>query len=359
MTTSKYDLLDEVLAEAGEASFRRKQVLRALFVERRATFAENSTLPKALALRLEERFGPSFLELEQVERQIGGQADKLLFGMADGERCEAVHLLYRKGFHSYCVSSQVGCGYGCTFCSTGAIGLKRNMTADEMTDQILFFHLDGLPIDSISFMGMGEALSNPHFFRALEDLTNPDLFGLGARRITVSTIGLPKQMRRMTAEHPQVNLTLSLHSPFPDQRSEIMPINDRHPLDVVLDALDDHVAATNRKVYLAYVLMHGVNDSLDHADAVAELVRARPHPKGLYHVNLIRYNDATFVDDSIHASREARINAFVDRLREHGTKVTVRQSFGTDIDAACGQLYAEYDQRVRSVPVALRPSPVG
>jgi len=256
-----------------------------------------------------------------------------------GERIEAVRLHYERGWKSYCISTQCGCGFGCKFCATGTLGLKRNLTADEITDQLLYFHLQGHSLDSVSFMGMGEALANPHIFEALNLLTDPNLFGLGHRRITISTIGLLPGIDKLTREYPQVNLTFSLHSPFDDQRSELMPINDRYPVSDVLQALDRHIRQTGRKVYIAYLLLRGVNDSTGHAEAVAELLRGRGPGERLFHVNLIPYNSTEVTPESYRTSDAGQIERFVRTLKSKGVMTTVRTQFGSDINAACGQLY--------------------
>ena len=197
---------------------------------------------------------------------------------------------YKAGWESFCISSQCGCNFGCKFCATGDIGLKRNLTSDEITDQILYFHLQGHSIDSISFMGMGEALANVQVFDALNVLTDPALFALSPRRLSISTIGIIPNIKKLTQNYPQVNLTFSLHSPFNEQRSELMPINERYPLSDVMDTLDEHIRVTSRKVYIAYIMLHGVNDSIEHAKEVVNLLRGRYRSGNLYHVNIIRYN---------------------------------------------------------------------
>lgn len=345
MEPSKYQRIKEFLERRGEPSYRYRQILHAVFKARTPAFGDMTTLPGSLIKALEAEFGPGVLSLHVLEEQESPQATKVLFALDDGQRIETVHMQYRAGWHSYCVSSQVGCGFKCAFCATGTIGLKRNLTVSEITDQILHFHLRGDPIDSISFMGMGEALANQATFTALDVLHDQQLFDVGARRISVSTIGLPRGIRRLTEEFPQVNLTLSVHSPFDEQRSKLMPINESHPLASVLEEVDRHVAATNRKVYFAYVLLKSVNDSPEHARNLAGLVLDRPHPAGLYHVNLIRYNPAQNVGEDYEGADEARINEFFTILKLAGVHTTLRQSFGVEIDAACGQLYGKYAQR--------------
>jgi 23S rRNA (adenine-C8)-methyltransferase len=189
-----------------------------------------------------------------------------------------MHLQYKKSWSSFCISSQEGCGYACSFCATGKLGFKKNLTPDEITDQLLYFLLQGQRIDSVSFMGMGEPLANPFLFETLKLLTHPQLFGLSQRRITISTVGIIPTLYELTTSFPQVHLTFSLHSPFPDQRSELMPVNQIFPLYEVLKALDDHILKTGKRVYLAYVLLQDVNDSLLHAQEIIKLVKSRKIP---------------------------------------------------------------------------------
>ena len=148
-----------------------------------------------------------------IHHEKSMQTDKVLFELSDGNRVETVGLFYKEGWNSFCISSQSGCGFGCKFCATGTLGLRRNLTVDEITDQILYFMQQGCSINSISFMGMGEPFANPQVFEALHDLTAPELFGLSQRRITISTIGIVPGIQKLTREYPQVNLAYSLHAP--------------------------------------------------------------------------------------------------------------------------------------------------
>lgn len=337
--TSKYEAIRQFLAELKQPAYRYLQIAEAIFKRRIGEFERMTMLPKALRGELIRAMGPQILSVTPVLERSSKQVRKVLFAIAGGERVEAVRLTYRRGWRSYCISTQCGCGFGCRFCATGTIGLKRNLTADEITDQLLHFYLEGDTLDSVSFMGMGEPLANPHTFEALKILTDPRLFGLGQRRITVSTIGILPGIDRLTRDFPQVNLTFSLHSPFDDQRSELMPINDRFPLHDVMKALDRHIRLTRRKVYIAYILIRGVNDSTEHAEAVAALLRGRGPGAHLYHVNLIPYNATEVTPQSYRQSDRERIRAFVRILASKGLHVTARAQFGTDIEAACGQLH--------------------
>ncbi len=249
---------------------------------------------------------------------------------------------YRAGWESFCISSQCGCGLSCRFCATGAIGLKRSLSVDEITDQLLYFHLKGHSLDSISFMGMGEALANPKIFSVLNVLIDPKLFGLSPRRLTVSTVGIVPNIKKMTHTFPQVNLTFSLHSPFNSERSSLMPINDKFPLDKVMLTLDEHIRMTGRKVYIAYVMLCGVNDSVEYAKAIVRLLQNRGRYEQLYHVNLIRYNPTVGAPEHYGQTDEQNIQMFYKELQSAGIHVTIRQQFGVDIDAACGQLYGQY-----------------
>lgn len=337
--TSKYETIRRMLSDFKQPEYRYAQIMDAIFKHNVGEYERMTILPKFLRDEMARTLGPNVISISSVKEMTSKQVSKVLFAIAGDERVEAVRLTYEQGWKSYCISTQCGCGFGCRFCATGTIGLKRNLTADEITDQLLHFHLNGHALDSVSFMGMGEALANPHVFDALSILTNPRLFGLGHRRITISTIGLLQGIERLTREFPQVNLTFSLHSPFDDQRSELMPINDRFPLHNVLNALDRHIRYTGRKVYIAYILLRGVNDSTAHAEEVAALLRGRGPGEHLYHVNLIPYNSTEVTPVSYQPSDPDRIHAFVRILKSKGINVTVRTQFGSDINAACGQLY--------------------
>jgi len=330
--TSKYETIEQILSEFKQPAYRYGQIMDAIFKQKIAEYERITILPKFLREELARTLGPHISSVNPVKELTSQHFSKVLFTIGGGERVEAVRLTYEQGWKSYCI-------FGCRFCATGTIGLKRNLTADEITDQLLHFHLNGHALDSVSFMGMGEALANPHLFDALGILTTPRLFGLGHRRITISTIGLLPGIDRLTREFPQINLTFSLHSPFDDQRTELMPINTRFPLHDVLNALDRHIRHTGRKVYIAYILLRGFNNSAEHAKAVAALLRGRGSWEHLYHVNLIPYNSTEVTPQSFLPSDPERIKTFVRILKQNGVNVTVRTQFGSDINAACGQLY--------------------
>ncbi|WP_127592886.1 Cfr family 23S rRNA (adenine(2503)-C(8))-methyltransferase [Paenibacillus lautus] len=336
---SKYEKIRKILSALKQPNYRYSQITEAIFKNKIGNFEAMNNLPKPLRNELIKELGNEMLSITPKMEQKSNQVSKILFVIPGNEYIESVRLSYKTGWESYCISSQCGCGFGCTFCATGTLGLKRNLTTDEITDQLLYFTLNDFPLDSVSFMGMGEALANPYVFDALHVLTDPQLFGLGHRRITVSTIGLLPGVKKLTKEFPQINLTFSLHSPFNDQRSELMPINNHFPLEEVLTVLDEHIQQTKRKVYIAYILLRGINDSTQHAEAVADLLRGRGSWEHLYHVNLIPYNSTDATPQSFVESDQNRINTFLKILKSKGIHVTVRTQFGSDINAACGQLY--------------------
>jgi 23S rRNA (adenine2503-C2)-methyltransferase len=319
------ELLEEMLA--GEPAYRKRQVWE--WVARGASsYGEMTNLPAGLRSLLEERVPFSSLELAAEALAKDGTL-KALFHTSDRKPVEAVLMRYRDGRRSVCVSSQSGCPLTCTFCATGQMRFGRNLTAGEILDQALHFRrLE--PIDHLVFMGMGEPMMN---LDAVLDAARhlPEL-GVTHRRTTVSTVGwLPGLTRFVDEVEEPIRLALSLHAPTDALRSELMPVNDRYPLDEVLAECRRYVALRGRKVYVEYVLLAGVNDALEHARGLARLL----DPK-LFKVNLIPYNPTGRYDGS---SREqiARFKAVLDRAR---VPATVRLTRGRDIAAACGQLAA-------------------
>jgi 23S rRNA (adenine-C8)-methyltransferase len=334
----------EHLAQSGEPAFRFRQLVSAWRASTAETFADVDALPVRLRGELTAVFGPSLHPLTPLEVQRNDRIEKVLFASDTGARIETVVSHYRAGWDSMCVSAQAGCGLGCTFCATGAVGLLRNLTADELVAQVMHPHWTraGLPRPaSVAFMGMGEALANPHVFDALRLLTDQAYAGMSARRITVSTVGFAPNLEHLVDEHPQVSVTLSVHSPFPQDRARIIPLEERFPLARNLAILDRHVATSHRKAYLAYLLIAGVNDGDEHLAALAELVHRRSRPE-LFHVSVIRYNEAIGAASDYRAPSSRRVDEFVNGLTARGVHATRRRQLGASIDAACGQLHARY-----------------
>jgi 23S rRNA (adenine-C8)-methyltransferase len=341
-TKTKYKIMKQIVSDMKLPDYRYEQIINAVFHQRIDDFDNMQILPKALRMALVNEFGSRVSSVKPVFIQDSKQAEKLLFELSDGEKIEAVGLKYKQGWESFCISTQCGCGFGCRFCATGSAGFKRNLTVDEITDQLLYFLFNSHKLNSVSFMGMGEALANPELFDAVKILTDQSLFGLGQRRITVSTIGIIPGIQRLTREFPQVNLTFSLHSPFDKQRSDLMPINKKFPLNEVMKALDEHIIHTGRRVFIAYIMLEGINDTKDHAEAVVSLLKNRGSWGHLYHIDLIPYNSTD--KTALKFQSSGAIRQFGGTLKKAGISVTIRTQFGSEISAACGQLH--YDNEL-------------
>jgi len=334
------DELEQLVLGLGEPAYRARQIF--LNIHRRGVLdpAEMTDLPVALRERLHYAGSQEVRRLQSMD----GLTAKLLLRLHDGQEIEAVEMNTASdgGRKTICVSTQAGCAMGCVFCVTGQFGFARNLEAGEVVEQVLRFSRPERPVTNVVFMGMGEPLANyAETLRAIRLLVHPDGLRLGARRITVSTSGLVPEMRRLASEGLQVGLAISLHAPNDALRSSLMPVNRRWPIAAVLDAADNYVKSTGRRVSFEYTLMAGVNDADGLADDLARLLRGR-----LCHVNLIPLNPSE--DPSLHASSADRALAFESRLRQAGVAATIRVNRGRDILAACGQLrLAEKKRRER------------
>jgi len=320
-------LLERVLTDRREPRYRARQVWE--WVARgAASYDEMTTLPKPLRAGLAEDVPFSTLELVS-EREARDGTVKALFRTHDGHPVEAVLMRYRDGRRSLCLSSQSGCPLTCTFCATGAMRFRRNLTASEILDQALHFRR-AVDVSHAVYMGMGEPFLNlEHVVASARRL--PDL-GITHRRTTVSTVGWMPGLRRFVDEVEEpIRLALSLHAAEPSRRSELMPVNERYPLADVLAECRRYVELRRRKVFVEYVMLSGVNDSPADARALAAVLDPRA-----FKVNLIPYNPTGLYEGS---SREAiaRFKAVLDRAR---VPATVRLTRGRDIEAACGQLAA-------------------
>jgi 23S rRNA (adenine2503-C2)-methyltransferase len=316
-------LLDTALA--GQPPYRARQVWE-WTARGAASYDEMTNLPGALRATLAERVPFSALEVETESLARDGTL-KVLFRTHEGHPVEAVLMRYRDGRRSVCVSSQSGCPLTCAFCATGQMRFGRNLTAGEILDQALHFRRIE-PIDHLVFMGMGEPMMN--FDGVLEAARRlPDL-GVTHRRTTISTVGWLPGLRRFIDEVDEpIRLALSLHAPDAALRSRLMPVNDRYPLAEVLAECRRYVELRGRKVYVEYVMLAGINDSLEQARALAALLDPQ-----VFKVNLIPYNPTGRFGGS---SREA-ISAFKNVLDRRHLPATVRLTRGRDIAAACGQL---------------------
>lgn len=349
MIETRVAKIESILNNMNSPPYRLEQIKHAIYDNGIERYSDISTLSKELREELVKELGDKVLSLTNIYEMEGGQAKKILFETGDSQRIETVRMLFeptdeRDYFHSsLCISSQSGCALACKFCATGAIGFKKNLTADEIADQVLYFRQKKLPVGSVSFMGMGEPFANPNLWDALRILTDKDKMGMSRHKISISTVGLVPGIERLTKEFPQINLAFSLHTPFSGQRQELMPITKAYPIEVVMRAVKDYVLATNNKVFIAYALMEGTNDSLEHAEALVSLIRKQGPKSYLYHVNLIRFNPGPGTMEFKRPS-VGRVSKFVEIIEKAGIQVTLRQSFGLDIYAACGQLYGKYNK---------------
>jgi 23S rRNA (adenine2503-C2)-methyltransferase len=320
-------LLDERLSQRGEPRFRAHQVWTWL-ARGASTYEAMTDVPAALRRELETSVPFSTLTVEHESISRDGTV-KTLFHTHDGHPVEAVLMRYRDGRRSICISSQSGCPLTCTFCATGAMRFRRNLTASEIVDQALHFRRTE-QVDHCVFMGMGEPMLNVDHVLAAARLL-PDL-GITHRRTTISTVGWLPGLRRFVDEVEEpIRLALSLHAADPALRSTIMPINDRYPLAAVVAECRRYHALRRRKVFVEYVMLAGVNDRVEQARELAALL----DPK-VFKVNLIPYNPTGMYEGS---SRKA-IAAFKQVLEDARLPATVRLTRGRDIDAACGQLAA-------------------
>jgi 23S rRNA (adenine2503-C2)-methyltransferase len=320
------NLLDSSLAARGEPPYRAHQVWE--WAARGAgSYEEMTNLPGSLRAELEREVPLSSLAVEREDRSRDGTI-KALLRTADDRPLEAVLMTYRDGRRSVCVSSQSGCPLTCAFCATGAMRFGRNLTASEILDQVLHFRRIAA-VDHVVFMGMGEPMMNVDAVIAASERL-PSV-GVAASRTTVSTVGWVPGIERLAADGPPVRLALSLHAADPALRSELMPVNDRYPLDEVLDACRAWREARRRRVFVEYVMLAGVNDRYEQAVALAEALV----PREAFKVNLIPYNPT---GAGFEGSSRSAIDAFAAALRVHRVPVTVRLTRGRDIAAACGQL---------------------
>jgi len=351
--TNLYDLtlpeLEQLLHGWEQPAYRARQLYRQLYLNLAAEPAAMTDLPLALRERLAAETHMGTLDL--VRRQVAddGLTRKVLFQLPDGAAIESVLMVYPDRA-TVCVSTQAGCAMGCVFCATGRLGLLRNLTTGQIIEQVLWAarELNALhselkkrpessapqhaKLTNIVFMGMGEPFANyDRWWRAVERLHDPQGFNMGARNMTVSTVGLVPGIRRLAAEALPINLAISLHAPDDALRSELMPVNQRYPIAALLDATRDYIAATHRRVSFEYVLMQGKNDEPAQAAALAQLLRGL-----LCHVNLIPWNPVPGAP--LGRSERTRVLRFQQVLQDQGIACTVRVERGIAIAAACGQL---------------------
>ena len=328
--------VERLFRQQGEPLYRLAQLKRAFYVDQKRSWDEVTTLSKTLRAELFAQIPWDALSLVRQQEGDGGETIKALLACEDGKKIEAVLMQHQDERNTVCVSSQVGCAMACTFCATGTMGLTRNLTRDEIAEQVLFYarllrERDDR-VTNVVLMGMGEPLHNyDEAIGALRLLNDPQGLNIGARHMSVSTCGVVPGILRLADEQFQVNLAISLHSAIDEVRSKMMPVNRAYPLTKLMDAVRLYMEKTNRKVMFEYLLLAGVNDRQEDARALKKLFGNNLR---LVHINLIKYHNT----QAFEGTPKDRRHIFLQELHELGIPATHRITFGEDIDAACGQL---------------------
>lgn len=347
---SIYDLdlesLQEVFLEWGEPAYRAVQVWSGLYQKLWSQPKQFSSLPQKIRDRLAERFEFQRLQPVSIQKSIDGETLKTLFTIPGGQSIEAVRMQYEKR-RTLCISSQAGCAMGCVFCATGQMGFRRNLSSGEIVEQVIYYArllaIQDERVSNVVVMGMGEPFHNyDATMAAIDRLNHPDGMNIGARRFTVSTVGLIPGIRRMALEKRQINLAISLHAADDELRASLLPVNHRYPIDALLEACREYVNLTHRRITFEWALIRDINDSPTQAKLLAH--RLQPLVSGgaaLCHVNVIPLNPTQKYAGQ--ASPRERAAAFQDLLEQNGIPCTIRIRRGIDIQAGCGQLAAQPD----------------
>ena len=320
-----------VFEEMGLPKFRAAQVWQWLYEKGAQTFADMTNLPKDLRYRLDSRFTISHIQLEKRQASRDG-TEKYLFRLEDGSFIESVLIPSGKRL-TLCISTQVGCKFGCLFCASGKGGFMRNLTVGEITGQVLYAaHRLGTKPTNVVLMGMGEPLDNyENVETAIRIMNSSTGLSIGARKITISTCGIIPAMKRLEKIGMQIELSISLHAADDELRTKLMPINKKYPIDKLIQACREYSENTKRLVTFEYLMLSGINDSIRQAEELAALLRGF-----MSKVNIITMNP---VGSGVYEpSNSHRVKEFCDMLIKRGVPATVRKSRGADILAACGQL---------------------
>ena len=333
--------LTKIMLAMGQSAYRGKQIFSWLYKKRVKSFDEMNDISLSFREELKKNFDFFLPTIDVLEKSKDGTI-KCLFKLRDGERVEGVLMHYVYGY-SVCVSSQVGCNMSCAFCASGLLKKKRNLTPDEMLGQVLAFNeilrKDGNHVTHCVVMGTGEPFDNyDNVLSFIRILNSPFALDIGARHITVSTCGVVPSILRFGKEGLQVNLAISLHAPTNELRDKLMPINKAYPLEKLIPAIIQYGNDSNgRRVTFEYILIKGVNDSIEDAKKLERLIRPT-----FGYVNLIPYNPV--VENGYERADDESVTLFHNYLLSKKVKSTIRKEFGSDIDAACGQLRAKYER---------------
>lgn len=343
-----YDLtfkqMQEMLEAHGQKAYRAKQIFSWLYRKRVSSFDEMSDLPKSFIEQLKQEY--SIEPLKEIQRQVSHDGTiKFLAELQDGSSVELVLMHFQYG-DSLCVTSQVGCNMGCSFCASGLLKKQRDLTAGEIVGEVMFVQKqldkEGRRVDNIVVMGTGEPFDNYTNVMNFCSIVNSDLgLAIGSRHITISTCGIVPKIKEFAQGHYQYNLAISLHAPTNELRRKLMPIAKAYPLDELMQALREYSEDNHRRLTFEYILLHGVNDSDEMAITLANLVRGMNA-----YINLIPYNQVD--ENGFIGVDDKKALHFYDILMKHGVKATLRQKHGDDIDAACGQLRAKHERNKQS-----------
>ena len=328
--------LTEIMLELGYKKFAALQVYDWLYKKRVKSFDEMTNIKKELVNYLKENYTIGTLEIVRIQKDI--DVRKYLFNLSDNQKVEAVYMHHDYG-HSLCISTQVGCNMSCAFCESGRLKKVRNLTSGEMTEQIIKIEEDlGFRITHLVLMGIGEPFDNyDNVMNFIDIINEPKGIELGARHITISTSGIVPKIKEFTNQDKQVNLAISLHAPNNEIRNKIMPVNKAYPIESLMDSIKKYIDKTNRRVTFEYIMIKDINDSKETALELAKLL------KGMNcYVNLIPYNETSHIE--FKKSSKEQIMKFYDVLKKNKINVTVRKEFGSKVDAACGQLRANYEE---------------
>ena len=333
----KLEDLEELMISLGQKKYRATQIFKWIYERGVTNFDEMSDISLSFREVLKNEFTLSIPTIYKKQVSSDGTI-KLLLSLGDDSKIETVLMRYNYGLVA-CVTSQVGCNMGCAFCASGLCKKQRNLEVHELVGQILVLNNllkeENKKITHVVVMGTGEPFDNyDNVMKFIRILNNPHGFAIGARHLTVSTCGLVEKIREYANEGIQINLAISLHAPSDKIRNKIMPISLKYPLDQLMDAVKYYEATAKRRVTFEYILLEDINDSIENAKELAKLIKGTTS-----YVNLIPYNPVGEL--KYKRTSGNRVHRFMDALIKEGVNVTVRKEFGTDIDAACGQLRAK------------------
>ncbi len=332
--------LGEELKSFGAKTYHARQIFSWIYKKAVLDFAQMSDLPVDLRLKLREKFSITSLKIAQEFKSSDG-TKKFLFKLPDANLIEAV-VIPSQGRVTGCLSTQIGCRFACRFCASGLAGFKRNLTCSEIIDQALYLKNESLPrkLTHLVFMGTGEPLDNyTEVLKAIRLINSPTCLNIGSRRITLSTSGIIPGIEELSGEGLQVELSVSLHAADDELRSRLMPVNKKYPLAELIKACKEYSAKTNRQITFEYILLKGVNASLENARGLIRLLSGWKLAK----VNLIPSN---FINElKVEPPLKNDILLFKGYLIKHGVNTTLRKARGEDIQAACGQLRLKYAQK--------------